>query len=307
MELSVVIGLGCLAGGLILAAGGLMLRDVFSRRKSRLRPPVHLKLRAPYADEKPAATIVGRFRQRFCNLVRETGTDTTPWAAFLLLVMCALAFGGGLAIWQEHPAAVAGGVLLGIALPLVCLAWVRARRMKQLYEQMPEAMDVLVRAVRAGESLDQALQLAAVEVPQPLGSEFQQVVRQLDMGLSLPAAIRTLGRRVRLMEMRIFATSLSVHRQTGGNVATTLERMAKVIRDRIGYRRQFQAVTAGGRVASVLIVSISFLIVAYMAIWQPDYVGRFLTYESGWAMLSAIAGLQIIGLLWITGLLRNDY
>ena len=143
--------------------------------------------------------------------------------------------------------------------------------------------------------------------PKPLAAEFCRCSGQLQMGLSLSAAIRALTRRVPLAEMRILAATLMVQRQTGGNLPVTLERLAQVCRDRLSYYRQFRAATAAGRGAAILIAAISVGAAAYLLFGRPEYAQDFFEQPQGYAMLAIAIGLMIIGLTWIFKLLKVDY
>jgi len=109
------------------------------------------------------------------------------------------------------------------------------------------------------------------------------------------------------MEMRIFATTLAVHRQSGGNLSTMLERMAEVVRDRISYQRQLRATTAAGRFSATLVASAGPLLFAFMFLFQKEYTNKLLTLPLGQMLLVAAVVLEVVGLLWINRMLRTDY
>jgi len=284
-----------------VAAVMLLVRDLlFGRRRAvkLARPSI---TRLPNFDNSGSGPLV-----RLAKLVEETGLDISPMAAILLIVMCGILLGGCLLLAFDEPLAGFVGLIAGGLLPLLCFFWQRARHLKQLQEQLPEAVDLMMRAVRAGESLDQAFALAAEEIPRPLGLELERCARQLDMGLSVAAAVRGLARRVPTIETRIFAATMAVHRQAGGNLAVALERLAGVVRDRLNYRRQFRAASAGGRMAAVLISSVGVLAFLVLLVVQPEYLRPFFEQPIGWALLAVAVSLQVIGLSWIFSLLRNS-
>jgi tight adherence protein B len=125
--------------------------------------------------------------------------------------------------------------------------------------------------VRAGESLDQAMQLVGEAVSEPVASEYRRCAKQLEMGLSVSATMQALSYRINIMDIRIFATALSVHRESGGNLPETLERLAKVIRDRMAYIQHQQSVTASGRISAFIIAVIGPILAGYLFIVQPEY------------------------------------
>jgi tight adherence protein B len=298
----------------LIAAVGLLVRDVFGRTRRQAEERVSGRLgetgvsQLPTIfDEPPARSWLGRLDQRFNRLVAETGLDMEPAGAFLLMILCGLVLGGSLFVWREQILLAIGGMAAGMVVPLVYLVIRRNRRRRAMQEQLPDVLDLLARGVRAGESLDQAIALVGEDSPPPLGIEFRRCARQMEMGLSLQAAMRSLVRRVPLMEARIMASALLVQRASGGNLATTMERLAAVVRDRLSYRRQFRATTAAGRYGATLIALVAPLVLAVMAIWQPEYAANFFSEPFGWILIGTAFVLNLLGVLWVFSMLRTDY
>lgn len=251
--------------------------------------------------------VVGRFDNWFNRMIVQTGMEIVPEAAFLLAVAVGLLLGGILLLWRDDLLLMIFGVGMGMLLVIGYYAFRRARHQTEIQNQLPDAMELLARAVRAGESLDQAIELASDTLPKPLGPEFQRCSKQLSMGLSIDAAMRSLSMRAPLSEIRILAATLMVQRRTGGSLPVTLERLSAVIRDRINYHRQFRAQTAAGRISTLLIGAAGPLVAAYMLTFQPEYFQRFMETSRGNMMLGTSVVLQVIGLGWIYTILRSDY
>lgn len=318
MNTTVLVLLVFLGLASIAAAIGLLLRDLLFRRRTTLdrrlgtpaeAEPLGLQPSTTPApvDTTPTRNPIRALTRWFVRLVNDSGVDMPPEAAQLMLVLSGLLIGGALFIWNNNLLAALIGMVVGMVLPILWLLYRRSVRLRTIQEQLPNALDLLVRAVRAGESLDQAIELVGSEVPDPLGSEFRRCAAQLHMGLSLHAAVRLLSQRISLMEIRIFATTVMVHRQAGGNLALTLERVAEVVRDRLSYRRRFRAATAGGRFAAMLIATLGVAAFLFMMIWQPDYLNAFFEEPLGWVLLVTAVVLQLVGLLVVAALLRVDY
>jgi tight adherence protein B len=291
---------------LVVAAAGLVVRDLIGAgpngtgRVAGLRRPFNV------TDEVPSSSLTGRIDQAFERLVLESGIDTSPAAAFGLLVFLGLAIGGALFVWRDHPLGAMAGMMIGMVLGLAWFARARAARQKQIRETLPDVLDLMSRAVRAGESLDQAVSLIAEETSGPLAREFQLVSRQLDMGMSLSGAMKSLMRRVRMIEVRIMATTLMVHRQTGGNLALTLERMSGVVRDRLNYHRQMKASTGAGRMSAWLIASAAPIMFLFLFFVQYEHLQIMFTSPLGQSMLVIAGMLEVIGLAWVWGLIREE-
>ena len=310
MSLAIPVIVLFLALTTVLSAVALVARDVVFRRGSadaspsgrigRLRP-----IPAP-ADGRKDMALPARMGLSFSRLVAETGLDISTITGLLLVILIGVLFGGAMLVGFVDPLAGWAGLAVGMALALLTFIFIRARRLRMLQEQLPVALELLVRAVRAGESIDQAIALAGEEVPHPLGLELRRFSKHLEMGLSVSAAATAMTQRVPLMDARILATTLIVQRGSGGNLAKTLDRLAEVVSDRLNYRRQFRATSAGSRMAAILITSVGCL--AILAIWllEPDYLLRFFDDRAGRTLFATIVSLQAIGIVWVLRLMRSE-
>jgi tight adherence protein B len=262
---------------------------------------------------RPAKTVrsiggpVTAFDRWFSRLVQETGLGWDPGAAALLMVFCGLLTGAALFLWSDDLVPGAVGILLGLPLPAVYLAVRRWRRVKLLQDQLAPALEILARSVRAGQTLDQAIDHLGRNSPEPLATEFRFCARQLDMGLGMPAVMRNLVERLQMYDVRIFATTLIVHRQAGGNIAAVLDRLARVIRDRLSYRRQLRAVTAGGRISAALVSLITPALFLFFILVRPTYIASMLHSPLGQSLLVLTIFLEVVGLIWTMRLLRPAY
>ncbi|MDP6445737.1 MAG: type II secretion system F family protein [Pirellulaceae bacterium] len=305
MDPSLIIIACFAAGSLLVAAVLFVVRDLFFVAASGGGSVLG---RLPLArDERPPDGVIETIDHKLARLVVETGMDATPMGTVLLMIATGLALGGGFFLVTENEIGGAVGFAVGALAPLPILIMRRARRLKQIQEQLPDVLDLLARAVRAGESLDQAIDLAGRKTSEPLAREFRRCSNQLKMGLALSAAMRSLAYRVQVMEMRILATTLSVHRQAGGNLGETLDRMAHVVRERLTYRRQLRVATAAGRFSAALVSIAGVLLFCYMFVFQADYTHRLLSTPIGQSLLVLALVLEIVGLLWIWRLLRSEY
>ncbi|MDA1053209.1 MAG: type II secretion system F family protein [Planctomycetota bacterium] len=263
--------------------------------------------RLPLArDERPASSMIGRFDGWFARLVVESGLEWTPITAMLVLLLGGSLVGGALFVWMETPFPALLGMLLGMGIVVVYMTLMRSRRIRKLQDQLPAAMDMLARGVHAGESLEQALQMVGDKSPAPLAIEFRRAANQMTLGLSVAAVMRSLVYRVQLQDVQIFTSTLTVHRQAGGNLATTLERLASVIRDRLNSRRQQRAATSAGRMSATFLAIMGPLVFTYLFIGQRDYVNQLLESPMGQSLLVIAIFLEIVGMIWIFRMLRTE-
>ena len=267
---------------------------------------VTLRRQRTVFDESPARSVTGRIDQAFDRLVLETGMGMLPITGFMMILACGLLIGGVFLIYYDYLLSGVVGMIIGMIIPIVVMFIKRGRRLQEVRKQLPYVLDLLARAVRAGESLDQGIALIGSEVDGVLGKEFAQCARQLEMGRSIESVMKSLAVRIRIVELRLFATTLSVHRQSGGNLAETLERMGQVVRDRLTAQRQLRASTGAGRASALLIATISPVAYLVMFIWQPEHVRVLYEDPLGLTMLTVAVVLEIVGVLWVAALLRHD-
>jgi tight adherence protein B len=175
----------------------------------------------------------------------------------------------------------------------------RQRRMRQIEEMLPEAIDLFTRAMRAGHNIHSGLQVLADETIEPLGGEFKKVVEDLTLGSAVDEALHNLGDRVPVLDLRFFSTGVILQRETGANIVTVMENLSAVIRERLQLRARLRAHTAQQRFSAGLIcglplvTGIFFYFVRYeyiSALWLTETGSRFLIY----GIVSEIVGILII-------------
>jgi tight adherence protein B len=254
----------------------------------------------------PRTGPIGRFDDWFDRFVLETGLAWAPVTAFLAMVAAGLALGGTLFLWRENFMLAAVGLAAGIALAWAVFWYLRRRRLQKFDEQLPSVLELIARAVRAGETLDQAVEMVAATAMEPSASELRYCVRQMQLGLSVESTFRALAQRIPLPELRLFAAALIVQRRAGGSLAITLERFARAIRERQAYRRQLRVATAAGRWSAAIIVIASIGLLVYLFGWQYEYIRTFLESRLGQTIFAIAIILQVIGIAWVIALTRTE-
>jgi tight adherence protein B len=187
---------------------------------------------------------------------------------------CVMAFDGELL----HAALAA--LFSGFVLPLLVLKFLRSRRQKKFSAQFPDAIDIIVRSLRAGHPVPVAIAMVSREMPDPMGSEFGIVIDEITYGADLETAMRNLYFRVGSDDLPLFVTAVAIQGSTGGNLGEILENLSAVIRLRFKMRRKIRALAAEGR-ASALILS-SLPILMFMVIWflVPDFYASVWQYST---------------------------
>jgi tight adherence protein B len=243
----------------------------------------------------------------FRNMVRQSGTGWTPGTVLALTTLWAVIACGLAYLLHDDLVLVACTLMAAVLMLLLTLHVLRVRWRNKLQQQMPDVFFLMSRSVRAGLTLDQALTTAAQLGPKPMASELNQAVEQCKLGLAVTSALQSVARRVNMADFDAFVMTVSLHRNVGGNLSVLLDRLATSVRDRNLFRGYFLAATALGRVtASFLAIAAPVLLVG--SLWlQPEVMKHFTASATGWRMLAVAGGLELMGCLWLYGLLRNHY
>lgn len=181
-------------------------------------------------------------------------------------------------------------------------AVVRRRRNKRLYvfeEMLPEAIDLLSRAIRAGHPLTAGLKMVADETQEPISGEFRRTHEENRFGLPFEDALLAMADRVSLIDVRIMTTAILIQREVGGNLAEVLDNLANVIRVRFTIRRQLRVYTAQGRFSGYVLAALPIAVGFAIYALNPPYIQLLFTDPMGKLMVLMAVTFQIIGFLWI--------
>jgi tight adherence protein B len=189
------------------------------------------------------------------------------------------------------------GAAFGLAIPFLYVAQRRRSRFSKFASNFPEAIDLLVRAVRAGHSLTSALEMIAQELSEPIAGEFRKVFEEQKFGMPVRDALLNLGERVPLLDVKFFVTALLLQRESGGNLAEILEKLSYLIRERFKLMRQLRVHTAHARMTMLILMSMPLGWAVLMAVVNPQYLQPLYTDPLGQRLIAAAVGLQLMGYL----------
>lgn len=188
---------------------------------------------------------------------------------------------------------VAGG------LPYMFLLQRRGSRMKKFSAQLPEALDLLGRSMRSGYSLGAGIGLCADEMPAPLGPEFARAFDEQNFGVPLEETLDAMTKRVPNVDLRFFATAVTLQRQTGGDLAEILEKLSKLIRERFKLAGTVQALTGEGRLSGVVLLGLAPGLFCVMYFLNKEYTMVLIDDPTGRKLMAGALVLQFLGALWI--------
>lgn len=299
---------GC-AVAVIVMAIYLIVQGIASRKKQtlldRLNPVEETTLESALPPP-PAKDWSERMDRRFANMVLGSGLDVTAEQIVGIVLLCGVGSASALYLWRSELWLALFGFILGLAVPLGYLLVVAGRRRRQMHDQLPDAIYLLSRSLRAGLGLEQGVHLIATESVKPLGVELKRVSEQVKLGLAVPMALHTAAQRVSVTDFSVFASIIALHRNTGGQLPVQLDRLATGVRDRVQYQGQFRAATSMGRVSAIALGAAVPLIFLWYVLFQPETVQTFLETPGGIGMLTTAFVLEVIGALWLYRLLKTD-
>ena len=190
------------------------------------------------------------------------------------------------------------GLVLG-ASPAVYVYVKVKRRAKKFNAQLPDALDLLSSSVRAGQSLNAAIQNVADEMPEPISDEFKILSDELTFGVSFDAALRHLAIRVDTSDVRFLTTALTIQKETGGNLSEVLDGLEKTVRERFRILGQVKTLTAQGKLSGLIVGVLPLALCAFLYFANPDYMRPLFEDKMGHWLLGTAVGLQLMGILLI--------
>lgn len=307
--ISVGVGVAALVGGMTFA----FRQTTESKAEDRLTALTHKrKGRAGEADgDRPSllATPLNDSRNFADEMMSKLGSFNTlleqanvqmSGSKFLTICVISAAAGAVLCVVTPTPKflmpvfAIATGVL-----PIFWLIFRRNRRMSKFNRQLPEALELLSRSLRAGHSLAAGFGLIASEMDDPISKEFGRSFEEQNLGVTLEDALEDMTKRVPNMDLRFFATAVLLQRQTGGDLAEILDKIGKLIRERFKLAGAIQALTGEGRLSGIVLLALPPTLFLTMYYLNREYAMVLFRDETGRKLLGAALVLQLVGALVI--------
>ncbi len=178
------------------------------------------------------------------------------------------------------------------------------RREQAFLSAFPDALDLIVRAVRAGIPVGESIQAVGEEAAEPVASEFRTIAEQTSLGIDMGDALMTAAQRVAISDFNFFVVSLLLQRETGGGLAETLENLSSVVRKRKEQRLKIKALTSEGRMSAKIVAGIPLLAIGALIVMQPDYLAPLVNDPTGRLLLAAAIGSITLGMFVINRITR---
>lgn len=241
------------------------------------------------------------------KLINQSGQEGTVGGTVMKCLLIGL-FAALFAWLYSRSLYLAGPVALaGASVPLLILSVRRKRRLQAFDEQLAEALDIVIRGLRAGHGLDASMKLVTEELPAPISDEFAIVHAESTYGVPLKVALTSLLERTPSRFLNMFVTSVMVQRETGGNLTEILENVSRVIRGGFKFQRKVKTLAAEGKVSMKVIASVPIVLTGVMFMIQPQVMENFFLDQRGQDMVKGAMVMYVLGFVWATKIVRIDY
>ncbi len=228
-----------------------------------------------------------------------------------LVVYCIL---GGIAValaiqWLWHPPVVlsaCAGIVAASGLPHLYLNVRIASRTRRFVALLPDAIDLIVRGVRSGLPVAEAINAIGEEMAEPVGATFREVTGNLRLGMTMDEALWSAARKLQIQEFKFFVISLSIQQETGGNLAEILQNLSQMIRRREQVKLKIKAMSSEARASAMIIGSLPFIMTVVIYFVNPNYIMQLFTDPRGWLLVAGGLTSMTLGLAVIAKMVRFE-
>lgn len=241
---------------------------------------------------------------RLKKMLEQADLHITPSRLFMFSVMAGML--GGLAASVLTPI-LPVVILCGLAtasLPFLHVWWKRKKRFDDFLEHLPDALDLMSRALSAGHAFPEALHMVSTEMPEPIATEFRKAYEEQNLGLSLKLALENLTQRMPLLDLRMCVTAVLIQRETGGNLSEILEKVAYTIRERFRIMGDLKTLTTSSRMSAWLLCGLPIFVAIAVTVMNPEYMSVLWNDHRGHYLIAAAMFMQITGMLIVRKILK---
>jgi tight adherence protein B len=238
-----------------------------------------------------------RWTPHLKSLIEQSGTPR-PLGFFVLLSL--VLPGVGLLVGFRlipHVLMLLPFLALLATMPYVYLCTKKKRRIRKFESQLPEGMELMARALKAGHAFSGALKMVVDEMDDPIGEEFNKTLGEINFGVNVPEALKNLSRRVDSTDLRFFVISVIIQRETGGNLAEILDNIARLIRERFKLHGRIRVLSAEGRFSAAVLIGIPFMVAFILSLVNPNYIRTLITDPVGNILVALAIFLMILGVV----------
>jgi tight adherence protein B len=192
-----------------------------------------------------------------------------------------------------------GAALAASLLPVAYVRWKRRRRLRRMEQQLPDTLDLVGRAMRAGHALPSGLQMAGEEMVDPIAREFRITHDEINFGVSMQQALANLSERVPITDVRYFVVAVLIQREAGGNLAEILDNLSQLIRNRIKFRAKIKVLTTEGRMSAWVLGLLPFALAGLLFFFNHDFIAILWTDPAGIQIANVFLAMMAVGAVWL--------
>jgi tight adherence protein B len=259
------------------------LKELESRRKKQKNPPLSVRIEQAGLSWSKNQFMIG------------------SGVVGVLVFVIVFASGGGL------PAAAGGGFAGALGLPRWLLAYLKKKRHDKFLQHFPDAVDIIVRGIKAGLPLLDSMRVIVADAPEPIKSEFRAIIDTQSIGLPLGEACNKLYERIPLPEANFFGIVVAIQQKSGGNLSEALGNLSRVLRDRKKMKAKIQAMSMEAKASATIIGALPIVVMVLVYLTSPDYIELLWTHPMGRMMLVASATWMTIGVLVMRKMINFDF
>ena len=225
---------------------------------------------------------------------------------FYLNVLALVFVPAGLYVMTENPVLALAAAVLSIIGPKLLVGWIKKRRERRFEEQLPDALLMIAGTLRAGASLNVAMESMVSESKPPVSQEFELMLREQRLGVDLDTALQNMEKRMPLQDFIMVVAGMRISREVGGNLADTLEGIADTLRRKLTMEGKIQALTAQGRMQGIVMTCLPLFLMLILRWMEPEAMEPLFTTWYGWIVLAIIGVAEVVGYFFIRKIVNID-
>ncbi|HEX7177344.1 MAG TPA: type II secretion system F family protein [Pyrinomonadaceae bacterium] len=238
------------------------------------------------------------------HAIEQADLQITVTRLVMFSLMAAMLAGLAASVMTISWMLVALAALVAGSVPFIHVYYKRKKRIHAFLENLPDALELMSRALSAGHAFTEALHMVSTEMPEPIATEFSKTYEEQNLGLSLKLALDNLADRMPLLDLRLCITAILIQRETGGNLAEILEKVSHTIRERFRILEDLKTLTTSSRMSAWILCGLPIGVAMMVTYLNPDYMSVLWTDPRGHQLIAVACAMQIIGMLFVRKILR---
>ena len=238
------------------------------------------------------------------RMLDQADLHITPSRLVMFSVMAGILAALAVSVLNSWILLVIAAGLIAASLPFVHVWWKRKKRFAAFLEHLPDALDLMSRGLTAGHAFSESLQMVSSEMPEPIAGEFRKTYEEQNLGLSLKLALENLTQRIPLLDLRMCVTAVLIQRETGGNLAELLEKVAYTIRERFRIMGDLKTLTTSSRMSAWLLCGLPIFVAIAVTVLNPEYMSVLWKDPRGHWLIATAMLMQVTGMLIVRKILN---